>query len=211
MVGTANVELWLERSLAGNETAWVHLLGGLWDEVEKRVERSRMMGQLRSSVDDRREVVSRVFERLRRNELRALRTFPAWRERHPDKTFADWLAILVANVIRDYVSERLGDVDVSGAGLKRLINTLAESLDIGDEARALRPEITNALVAAELIAAARTRLAPDQWSALCGWLAGGDFAEIAGEHGWKGPEVARSKVRAAIARLRRDARIEGAA
>lgn len=212
MTGPADVEPLLERALAGNEAAWVHLLGKLWDEVDHRVKHSRLMGQLRGSVDDRREVVSRVFARLRRNDLRALRTFPAWRTRHLDKTFADWLAILVANVIRDYVSERLGDIDVSGAGLKRLINTLAESLDRGDDhAGAPPPGITNTITAAEVLAAARSRLPQDQWLALNGWLSGADFAEIAAEHGWQDPELARKRVRAALARLRREIRSEEAA
>lgn len=212
MVGAANLEVWLERSLAGDEAAWVHLLGALWDDVDHRVKRSALMGQLRGSVDDRREVVSRVFARLRRNDLRALRTFPAWRDRHPDKTFADWLAIVVANVIRDYVSERLGDVDLAGAGLKRLINTLAESLDgAGDAAHARRPEITNTIAVAELLAAARARLTEDQWTALRGWLAGAEFDEIAEELGWADPGLARNKIRAALARLRREVRMEGAA
>ena len=75
----AEIETWLNRSLGGDEAAWVTLLGRLWSDVDERVARSRYMGQLRGSDDDRREVVSRVFARLRRNDLRALRTFPAWR------------------------------------------------------------------------------------------------------------------------------------
>jgi hypothetical protein len=163
------------------------------------------MGQLRSE-DDRREVVSRVFARLRRNELRALRTFPAWQDANPDKSFDDWLTILVTNVIRDYAAERLGDLDASGAALKRLVNTLAESLDAGTNVR-LDPAITDAVAAAQLLEVARARLSADQQVALAGWLAGADFAELAAEHGWR-PEVARNKFRAAIARLRRELRTE---
>lgn len=201
MSAGATVEACLERSLAGDDAAWVHLLRLLWERVDLRVVTSRFMGQLRGSNDDRREVVSRVFARLRRNELRALRTFPAWRDAHPDKTFDDWLTILVTNVIRDYVAERLGDLDASGAGLKRLVNTLAESLDGADVP--LRPSITNTVAAAQLIAVAKQRLPADQQSALGGWLAGADFAELAARHGWS-TDLARKKVRAAIARLRRE-------
>ncbi len=182
------------------------LLGQLWADVEARVARSRYMGQLRSS-DDHREVVSRVFVRLRRNDLRALRSFPAWRDKNVGKTFDDWLTIVVTNVIRDYVAERLGDLDTSGAGLKRLVNTLAEALDDAQEP-SWRPAITNKITASKLLAAARRCLPPEQQAALAGWLAGAEFGDLATQHGWHGPETARSLVRAALARLRREFREE---
>jgi hypothetical protein len=198
----------IARALAGDNPAWMRLLGVLWERVDIRVARSRRMGQLRDSGDDRREVVSRVFARLRRNDLRALRTFPAWRERNRDKTFDDWLAIVVANVIRDYVAERLGDVDDAGRGLKRLIHTLADTLGADDDGEPrLRPAITNAIAAAELLAFAREALPIDQLAALTQWLAGDDFAEIAATQGWAGASVARATLRAALARLRRALRV----
>ena len=94
MVGIGSTNRLISEALAGSELAWKHLLGQLWDGVERRVRASRRMGQLRGSDDDRREVASRVFARLRRNELRALRTFPSWAERNRDKTFDDWLTII---------------------------------------------------------------------------------------------------------------------
>lgn len=205
MGGGTDVDMWIRRSLGGDHRAWVQLFGHLWDRVAQRVARSRYMGQLRSD-DDRREVVSRVFARLRRNELRALRTFPAWQDANPNKSFDDWLTILVTNVIRDYAAERLGDLDPSGAALKRLVNTLAESLTAVVDVR-FAPKITDAIAVAQLLDVARVRLPTDQQVALAGWLAGSDFAELAAEHGWR-PEVARNKVRAAIARLRRELRAE---
>ena len=60
----------IARALAGDNPAWMRLLGVLWERVETRVGHSRRMGQLRGSADDRREVVSRVFARLRRNDVR---------------------------------------------------------------------------------------------------------------------------------------------
>jgi hypothetical protein len=202
-VGDRDVDRLIARALAADEPAWMRLLGVLWQRVETRVGQSRRMGQLRGSVDDRREVVSRVFARLRRNDLRALRTFPAWRERNRDKTFDDWLAIVVANVIRDYVAERLGDVDDAGRGLKRLINTLADTIDGSDHEPRLRPAITNAIAAAELLAFARATLPADQLAALTRWLAGDELAEIAAAEGWASAAAARTTLRAALARLRR--------
>jgi hypothetical protein len=210
MDGPQEVEVALARALEGDEAAWVRLLGLLWDRVDDRARRSRYMGQLRGSIDDRREVVSRVFARLRRNNLRALRTFPAWRERNPEKTIDDWLAILVTNVIRDYVRERLGDIDASGNGLKRMLHTLASSLDV-DADGARRPAMTDAIAATELLSVARSILPAEQASALASWLAGGDFEEIATAHGWPDGRAARGKVRAALARLRRELRDETAA
>lgn len=186
-------------SLAGDPSAWMRLLGQLWDAVDARVRASRSMGQLRGSADDRREVVSRVFARLRRNEFRALRTFASWHARHPEKTFDDWLSIIVANVIRDYVSRRIG-----ADGLKRLVSTLAESLE-PDEA-GQRPAITNRLAGAELLAIAEALLPGDQLAVLESWLAGTEFGEIARAHALADAAAAQSKVRAALARLRREVR-----
>jgi hypothetical protein len=201
-----DVDRLIGRALAGDEPAWMRLLAMLWQRVDTCVGHSRRMGQLRGSADDRREVTSRVFARLRRNDLRALRTFPAWQERNRDKTFDDWLAIVVANVIRDYVAERLGDTDDAGRGLKRLIGTLAETLDGADDdgrEPRLRPAITNAIAAAELLAFARATLPVDQLAALTRWLGGDDFSEIAATQGWASATVARATLRAALARLRR--------
>jgi len=189
----------IERATSGDETAWMHLLGQLWDLVTQRVRSSRRMGQLRGSDDDRREVVSRVFARLRRNEFRALRTYTSWRGRHPTKTFDDWLAIVVANVIRTYVAERIG-VD----GSKRLVNTFAEGWDAHEEGS--RPPVTAELTARALLASATELLPSDQLASLRCWLSGKDFSEIASELGWQDATAARSKVRAALARLRREVR-----
>jgi len=205
MIRNSDVDAWVVRALEGDDAAWVCLLGALWDHVEARVGASRHMGQLRGSVDDRREVVSRVFARLRRNDLRALRTFPAWQTRNPGKMFDDWLSIVVANVIRDYVSERLGDCDPEGRGLKRLLHTLADALDAGD-VQQLRPAITSAVAARELIEIARARLPSDQLAALAAWLGGADFDDIATTHGMSSAAAARDKIRAALARLRRELR-----
>jgi hypothetical protein len=207
-----DIEGLIARALGGHESAWMRLLSILWERVETHVGHSRRMGQLRGSPDDRREVVSRVFARLRRNDLRALRTFTAWRARNHDKTFDDWLAIVVTNVIRDYVTERLGDVDDAGRGLKRLIHTLADTLDCTDRDAAdgreprLRPAITNTIAAAELVAFARVALPVDQLAVLTRWLAGEDFAEIAAAQGCADAAVARATLRAALARLRRGLR-----
>jgi hypothetical protein len=186
-----DLDAYLSRALAGEDAAWARLLGLLWERVDARVSMSRRMGQLRGSLDDRREVVSRVFARLRRNDLRALRTFAPWQARNPDKTLDDWLAIVTANVIRDYVSERLGDVDAAGNGLKRLLHTLADAIENDSEPRK-RPQITATVAARELLEIARTRLPADQLAALAAWLGGHDHE--------------RPKVRAALARLRRELR-----
>lgn len=204
-LGRESVHRWIGEALAGSDRAWARLLQELWTTVEERVRTSRRMGQLRGSDDDRREVVTRVFARLRRNDLRALRTFPAWSERNPGKTFDDWTTILVTNVIRDYVRERLGDVDEHGQGLKRLVNTLAESLDEVD-ARGERAPLTDRLTMAALLDRAGDIVPADQLAALGSWLRGADFAQIATEHALASSDAARGLVRAALARLRREFR-----
>ena len=207
MRGSTSTEVdgWIAGSLAGSESDWMRLLGQTWELVDQIVRRSRSMGQLKGRIDDHREVVSRVFARLRRNEYRALRLFGTWLERHPEKSFEDWLTIVSTNVIRDYLGERLGGLDESGAGLKRLVNTLAASLDVCDDAGA-RPPITNALDAATLFDTAKAILPEDQYAALASWLQGCEFEDIAKLQGLQDSAAARAKVRAALARLRRDVR-----
>lgn len=195
----------ITEALAGSDRAWMRLLGQLWDAVEHRVRTSRRMGQLRGSEDDRRDVTTRVFVRLRKNDLRALRTYPSWSQRNPDKTFDDWLTILVTNVIRDHVRERLGAVDEQGAALKRLVNTLADSIDAVDE-RGERPPITARLTTQALLDRARQLVPAPELAVLAAWLEGSDFDQLAMMFELGRRDDARAMVRAVLARLRRDLR-----
>src|SRR5690242_8301175 len=99
--------------------AWMRLFTHYGPVVERIVRKSRSMGSYRRSDDDVRNVMASVFERLRRDDFRALRTFDAWRSKNPGKTFGDWLTIVTVNVVRNYVSAKLGAPTKTGTSLKQ--------------------------------------------------------------------------------------------
>src|SRR5687768_13706069 len=103
---------------------------------------NRAMGSYRNSEDDVRNVMAQVFERLRRDDFRALRTFAAWQGKHPTKSFGDWLAIVTVNVIRNYITAKLGTPRADKASVKQLVNTFADELKIDGDEPLVRPHMT---------------------------------------------------------------------
>ncbi len=169
--------------------------------VERIARASRSMGSYRKSDDDVRNVMAQVFERLRRDDFRALRTFSGWRDRNPTKTFPDWLTIVTVNVVRNYMSSKLGASTGSMPSLKQLVNTLAGALD--DDGPILLPHITAKETAQRILGYARDKLAEDQYAVLVAWLEGATFEETAGHLGLPDAKAAERTLRSALARLRR--------
>ena len=192
----------LTRVLRGDQLAWTEFFATYAPVVQRLVRTSRSLGSYRSSEDDCRSVVIAVFERLRRSDLRALRTFAEWKAAHPEKGFSDWLTIVTTNVIKDYVSRKLGTPRAGVASAKQLVNTLAAALTTG-HAPAVRPDATTRETAREIRAYAEAHLPPEQVAALLAWMAGDSFAELAKQQDLASPAVAERQVRAALARLRR--------
>src|SRR5262245_14433923 len=118
----------LRQVLRGDQVAWMRLFSQYGPVVERIARTNRSMGSYRESEDDVRNVMTRVFERLRREDYRALRMFYGWRDQNPNKTFPDWLTIVTVNVIRNYISAKLGARNERGTSIKQLINTLADAL-----------------------------------------------------------------------------------
>jgi hypothetical protein len=203
MQRTGDLEQVLARVLSGDAEAWSGLMEQAWPLVARQVAASRSLGPLRRSADDRNEVASLVFSRLRRDGFRALRLFGGWRARHPDKEFGDWLAIVTANVIRDHVSRRLA----AGTAVDRLLDTLTDSL-AEHGTGAVRPPFTRSAAARQLLERARRTLPPEQLGPLESWLRGHDFEEIASMHRLAGEKDAQRKIRAALGRLRHHVRDE---
>jgi hypothetical protein len=172
--------------------------------VERIARANRSMGSYRSSEDDVRNVMTSVFERLRRDDFRALRTFPAWRDNHPGKGIADWLTIVTVNVIRSYIAGKLGAPADDGTSIKQLVNTLAEALPGDDASPGYRAHFTAKGAARRIYEYACDHLPEDQLDALRGWLEGRTFDEIARELELGDADLAARLVRAAIARLRRE-------
>jgi DNA-directed RNA polymerase specialized sigma24 family protein len=112
------------------------------------------------------------------------------------------MRIVTKNVIRDYAREQLGSRNVASDGLssKRLLNEFAYSPAL--EELGIRPPLTAAQTARELLEFARSRLPPEQLDVLHRWLEGASFEDIAEELGHT-PEVVRKLTRSAVATLRR--------
>lgn len=161
------------------------------------------MGSLARSHDHVHEVLTRLVEKLARPEGGGLHLYAPWRERHPEKTFGDWIRIVVKNQIRDYVREQLGPPRGAddGPSLKRLLNEFASSPVL--EELGVRPPVTAAQTARELLEFARRKLPAEQTRVLGLWLEGASFEEAGGELGLEAA-AAQRLLRAAVATLRRE-------
>lgn len=192
------------RAAVGGEGAFQELMAALWDPCVRLVGRSAAMRGLDASEDDVREVVTRVMTKLERHEHRALRLYGEWQPRNPDKTFADWFKITVANIVRDFGRQRRGSDQRRVAGdisKKRLLNDFADTLPLDQLGK--RPPITNEQTARQLLEFARERLPAEQLAALEAWLQGASYAAIASSYGLNDAAAAKKRVRAAVAVLRR--------
>ncbi|MEZ4437677.1 MAG: hypothetical protein R3B72_01195 [Polyangiaceae bacterium] len=195
-----------QRVASGDAEAFRELMLVLWEPSLRLIGGSAAMRGLGTGDDEVREVVTRLMAKLERDDFRALKLYADWQPRHPDKTFADWFKITAANVVRDFGRERRGSdrQRVSGElSKKRLLNDFAKTLPGGDEL-GLRPAMTDAQTARQLLAFARDRLAPDQLAALEAWLEGASYATIASSRGLAEAAAAKRLVRAAVAVLRRE-------
>lgn len=192
------------RAAAGDPAAFRELIGALWEPSLRLVKASAAMRALSATEDDAREVATAVMTRLERDDTRALRLYLEWRPRHPDKTFADWFKITVANVIRDFARERRGGAARQiprELSQKRLLNDFAKSLPLDELGR--RPPVTDAQTARQLLEFARERLPADQLAALEAWLQGASYEAIASSRALDDAASAKRLVRAAVAVLRR--------
>ena len=201
--GPERVCVLIGAAVQGDPAAWRRFFSEQAATVDELIGRSRSMGSFRTSEDDRRNVMARVFERLHRDDFRALRLYLAWQHRHPERRFGDWLQIVTTNVIRDYVSERLGTQGADGSNPRRLLEAWAEELTADATSLAILPHATSREAARALLEHARAVLPKEQAACLLAWLEGYDFAEIAERVALDAPREAERRVRAALARLRR--------
>jgi len=191
----------VDQVLAGSDRAWQRFFLRYGSKVEQLAKRSRSLGSLRETADDCRNVMTRVFERLRRDDFRALRLYLQWQQRNDTRQFEDWITVVTTNVARDYVEERLGAA--RDQPIKRLVNTLAGALDDSDEALAVGAHITPKLAAQQIMDFAQHDLPPIQLAVIKSWMLGNDFDDIAGEHRLSSADEAKKHLRAGLARLRR--------
>ncbi|MEZ4314325.1 MAG: hypothetical protein R3F14_40405 [Polyangiaceae bacterium] len=151
-----------------------------------------------------RNVVTSIIEKMGGGGRRGLSLYFPWRLRNVEKTFEDWLRIVATNAVRDYVRREAGDAlsrERAEPSVKRLLNEFRTSPAL--ELLGVRPPITAAQTARELLRFADEKLPTPQLAALRLWLDGATFEEIASEGAGTDAEEARKLVRAAVGTIRR--------
>ncbi len=199
--------------MAGDRAARTALTEFIWSFCARSLHKSRPLRGLPDDDDHVHNVLTLLSEKLCSPNSRALSLYPAWQERHTDKTFADWLRIVAANAARDYARSRRSssayaspeEPPARGAPAqvspKRLLNEFSNART--DELHhSVRPPFTGNQTARELLEFAVEHLEEDQLEALRHWLEGASFDEIAVELVME-PAQAQRLLRSAIARLRR--------
>src|SRR5262245_13289078 len=93
------------------------------------VRASRSLGMLAHTEAHVHNDVARLVEKIGRPAGRGLRLYKPWQRRNPDKTFEDWMRIVVTNAIRDYAREQQGRAKVMTGepSVKHLLNEFASS------------------------------------------------------------------------------------
>jgi DNA-directed RNA polymerase specialized sigma24 family protein len=204
-IDMARCEALARQAAEGNAGAATALVEALWPGLQRVVRTQRSLGPLAKSDDHVHDVLAKIVEKLSAREGRSLKLYVAWRDRNPDKTLADWLRIVTKNLARDHVREHLGESRGAGPdrepSVKRLLNELASSP--AWERIGVRPPMTAAQTARQLLEFAQSRLPPDQFGALTRWLDGASFEDLQSELGVANVEESRRLVRAAVAVLRR--------
>jgi hypothetical protein len=163
------------------------------------------MGSFARSEDHVYDVLARIVDRLGRRGGRGLGLYPAWHMHNPDKTFDDWIRIVTVNEIRRHMRAQLAKQALTGAeklpSVKRVLNEIAMSPAI--EQLGVRPPMTAAQTARELLELAKARLSGERYQALGMWLTGATFDEIARELALEDAALAERQVRGALAVVRR--------
>lgn len=192
----------VRRGCAGDSQACRDLVSHLWPIWVEMVQSSRSMGPFARSQDHVDSVLTRLIDKLGQADGRGLRHYPAWRDSHPEKTFEDWMRIVLTNLVRDYAREQLGPRSIAAGepSPKRLLNEF--SLSCAADELGVRPPVTLAQTARELLEFARSRLPPLQIRSLELWLEGTDLDQMDDELALA-PGQARKLLRAGLATLRR--------
>jgi DNA-directed RNA polymerase specialized sigma24 family protein len=188
------------RAIEGDRAAHHDLVWSLWPEWERLIGSSSAMGRYARSEDHVRNVATRLVEKV--GARKNLSGYFDWRARNPDKGFDDWIRIVTTNAARDYVRATLREpTERSDLDRTVLMNDFAAA-PVPERAK-IRPPITAAQTARELLEFAAARLEPTQLAALERWLEGSDFDEIASDLSLDSAEAAKRVLRASIATLRR--------
>jgi hypothetical protein len=217
-IDNARCEALAALAVKGDAAAARALIELLWPHWVRLAQARPSLRRSSSPEDAAHEVATRLAEKLGRPGSRELALYPLWKERNAGKSFEDWVRICTANVARDLARSQLGPAPAApeppasdgppgvsplpgGISMKRLLNELARSLPLDDVG--VRPPVTAAQTARQLLEFARAHLPEPQLRALSLWLEGEDFGEIAAALSLPGALAAQRTVRAALAVLRR--------
>ena len=194
------LETLAEAASRGDAAAW----HALWTEIEPIIwgitGKWQITGPMCKSDDDRREIVVRVMERLRADQLRRLRAVTASGALDRPGAFRAWVTTVATRVAIDYVRSRPEHLDPRNrGGGRRWVEVL-----VGEEG-SLRAQTTDPLrlaSAEQMLDRARELLTRDQMVALWYWLDGGDHEVIAHRMRLANAKQAERLLRAGLKRLR---------
>ncbi len=199
-------ERWIDGSRAGDEAAFRALIEHAYPFALRSVRRNRSMGSLAKSDDHVNNVMLALVDKLSSSGGRATLGYASWLEENGGKTFADWLRIVISFTVRDYVRTVLGRSAQRSPDLpsvKRLLNEITASPASDEVFGAVRPPLTMAQTARQLLEFASAELPSDQLRALSMWLDDIDFGDIEEALSLPDEDAARKLVRAGIATIRR--------
>ncbi|MCP4447117.1 MAG: sigma-70 family RNA polymerase sigma factor [Myxococcales bacterium] len=189
----------------GNEAAWWLL----WEEVEPGLERllknPRVTGRLSTDIDDVRNILVGVIEKLRADNARRLKSYVESRGAR-DGGFEAWLVVVTKRVAidymrahHDYVDHRRNPEATEAAGEWVIPKELpSDSQLVGN-----RPPVTTRGAALALLRYAYDSLPKDQMEALELWILNTPYSTIAEKTGMESAEHAQKRVRAGLERIRR--------
>jgi len=210
VVEDLDLELLVANAAGGDETAWQRLWAEVSPRLDAMIRRPQFLARIGEREDDRRDIIVEVMARLRDRQSRRLRVYLEAKKNSPDMTFMPWLNVVAKRVAIDHLrrspdyQDRRREKDASAPG--RWIKAVTLKSDNAAD----RPPMTLRGTAHQLLLHARRHLPEDQQRALEMWAQGDDHQEIADALGLPDASAANRMVRAALERLRRHFRDEGA-
>lgn len=208
------IEVLVARAAEGDTGSWRML----WEEVEPWLERMvanpRFLGRVGQRDDDRSNILLEVMARLHADGFHRLKLYVETRRTSSQLKFKTWLRVVAKRVGIDYLrghenyQDRRRDSDRgSTPGQWVEPGTLPSQSQLPGE----RPPLTNRGTALELLRYAVGAVPEPQLTALERWTEGASYHDIARElEVAEGASGAEKLVRAAIERLRRRFRGDGA-
>jgi hypothetical protein len=204
---SADIENLVERTVAGDESAWRALWAAVEPPLTRIIARPHFLGPLGRDEDERRNIIVAVMGRLRADQFARLSLYLDARRDNAQLTFVGWLSVVAKRVGIDYLRahpeyQRKCSASRSRPGAWVKQTQLPESKVFGK-----RPPVTTRVTARRIVDHAGPSLPIAQRRALELWTHGEDFADIAREVGLPDAAAAHRVVRAALDRLRRAYRV----